>query len=86
MQGDGDNKTSERMKARYDGLAGKVTMCGSITQPRLNKSHQNSNPYRVVTQLNVVVYRIQSNLQSRTMVVNLDRLTPYQGTIRDEWP
>jgi hypothetical protein len=28
----------DRMEARYDSVAGKVNKCGSITQPRLNKS------------------------------------------------
>jgi hypothetical protein len=43
MQGDCENKGSERTKARYDCLAGRVTKCGSITQSKLNESHQNSN-------------------------------------------
>jgi hypothetical protein len=43
MQGDGDNKASDRMKARYDCTAGRVTKRGSITQSRLNESHPTSN-------------------------------------------
>jgi hypothetical protein len=34
MQGDGENKTTYRMKSLYDRLAGRVTKSGSITQPR----------------------------------------------------
>jgi hypothetical protein len=36
--------------------------------------------YRVVTQINDVVYRIQWNPRLRMMVVHLDWLAPYQGT------
>jgi hypothetical protein len=41
-------------------------------------------PYKVVTRINDVVYRIQRNPRSRMMVVHLDRLAPYQGAARDE--
>jgi hypothetical protein len=42
--------------------------------------------YKVVTQNNGVVYRIQRNPRSRMMVVHLDWLAPYQGATQDEWP
>jgi hypothetical protein len=43
-------------------------------------------PYKVVTQLNDVVYRIQKNPMSRMLVVNLYWLAPYHGAARDEHP
>jgi hypothetical protein len=41
-------------------------------------------PYKVVTRINDVVYRIQKNPRSRMMVVHLDRLATYQAAARDE--
>jgi hypothetical protein len=47
---------------------------------------QGTSPYKVVTRINDVVYRIQRNPRSRMMVVHLDRLASYQGPARDELP
>jgi hypothetical protein len=44
------------------------------------------DPYRVVTWINDVVYRIQQNPRTKLMVVHMDWLTPYQGTTSDEQP
>jgi hypothetical protein len=41
-------------------------------------------PYKVVTRINDVVYRIQLNLRSRMLVVHLDKLAPYHGVAWDE--
>jgi hypothetical protein len=40
---------------------------------------------RVVTRINYV-YGIRRKRRSRSMVVHLDRLAPYQGAARDERP
>jgi hypothetical protein len=50
--------------------------------PKLQSSWE--DPYKVVTRINNVVYRIKKNPRSRMMVVHLDRLTTYQGAARDE--
>jgi hypothetical protein len=50
--------------------------------PKLQSSWE--GPYKVVTWINDVVYRIQKNPRSRMMVVHLDRLATYQGAARDE--
>jgi hypothetical protein len=47
MQGNDDNRASDRMKATYDRHAGRVTKRGSITQFRLNKSKSTSNRHGV---------------------------------------
>jgi hypothetical protein len=52
--------------------------------PKLQSSWD--GPYKVVTQINDVVYRIQRNPKSRMMVVHLDRLASYQGAAQDELP
>jgi hypothetical protein len=52
--------------------------------PKLQSSWQ--GPYKVVTRINDVVYRIQRNPRSKMIVVHLDRLAPYQGAARDERP
>jgi hypothetical protein len=41
-------------------------------------------PYRVVTRINDVVYRIRRNPTMRMMVLHLEQLAPYQGAARDE--
>jgi hypothetical protein len=41
-------------------------------------------PYRVVTQINNAVYRIEPNPTSRLMLVHLGHLASYQGTTWDE--
>jgi hypothetical protein len=43
-------------------------------------------PYKVVTRINDVVYRVQRNPISKLIVVHLDRLAPYQGAAWDELP
>jgi hypothetical protein len=50
--------------------------------PKLESSSE--GPYKIVTRINDVVYRIQKNPRSRMMVVDLDGLAPYQGVARDE--
>jgi hypothetical protein len=39
--------------------------------------------YKIITQINDVVHRIQRNPRSKIMVVHLEWLTPYQGAVRD---
>jgi hypothetical protein len=43
-------------------------------------------PYKVVTKINGVVYKIQRNSRLRLILVNLDQLPPYYGTAREEQP
>jgi hypothetical protein len=43
-------------------------------------------PYRIVTLINDVVYRIQWNPRSRMMMVHLDGLATYEGTAWDLRP
>jgi hypothetical protein len=50
--------------------------------PKLQSSKE--GPQSLVTWINNVVYRIQSNPGVKMMVVHLDRLESYQGTTRDE--
>jgi hypothetical protein len=45
-----------------------------------------AGPYKVITRINDVVYRIQRKPISRMMVLHLDRLAPYSGAARDERP
>jgi hypothetical protein len=82
------------MKTHYDSL----TNCGGYHEgdkmwlyrptctkresPKLQSSWE--CPYKVVTQTNNVMYRIQRNPRSRVIVVHLDRLAEYQGTALDE--
>jgi hypothetical protein len=84
------------MKMRYDKMANsagydvgdRVWLYRPIRakgkSPKLQSSWQ--GPYKVVTWINDVVYRIQRNPRSKMMVVHLDRLAPYHGTARDELP
>jgi hypothetical protein len=84
----------DRMKTRYDRLANcagyhegdKVWLYRStstkVKLPKLQSSWE--GPYKVVTQINDVVCRIQRNPTSRLMVVHLDRLASYRETARDE--
>jgi hypothetical protein len=86
---------SDRMKTRYDKLAnsagyhegGRVWLYRPTRtkgrSPKLQSSWD--GPYKIVTRINDVLYRIQRNPTSR-MVVNLDRLASYQGVDRDELP
>jgi hypothetical protein len=85
---------SDRMKTRYDKLAksagyheGNRVWLYRPTRtkgksPKLQSSWD--GPYKIVTRINDVVYRIQGNSRSRMMVVQLDRLASYQGAARDE--
>jgi hypothetical protein len=85
---------SDRVKSRHDGLAncacyheGDAVWLYRRTRTKgksLKLQPLWEGPYRVVTGINVAVYRIQRNSRSRRMVVQLDRLAPYQGTARDE--
>jgi hypothetical protein len=77
---------SDRMKTRYDKLAS----CTGYHEgnrvwlyhptPMIGKSLKLQSswegPYKVITQINDVVYRIQRNPRSKMMVVHLDRLAP----------
>jgi hypothetical protein len=84
---------SDWMKARYDKLANSTgyqegdsvwLYCPTRTKgksPKLQSSWE--GPYKIVTRINVVVYRIK-NPRSRMMVVHLDRLVPYQGAAWDK--
>jgi hypothetical protein len=52
--------------------------------PKLQSAWE--DPYKVITRMKDVVYRIQRHPRSRIMVVHLDRLAPYLGATRDEQP
>jgi hypothetical protein len=83
-----------RMKTRCDKLAKstgdqegeRVWLCRPTRtkgkSPKLQSSWE--GPYKVVTRINDVVYRIQKNPRSRTMVVHLQRLATHQGAAWDE--
>jgi hypothetical protein len=85
---------SDRMKTRYDKLAnsagyqeGDRVWLYRPTRtkgksPKIQSSWE--GPYKVVTRINDVVYRIEKNPMSRMMVVHLDGLATYQGAARDE--
>jgi hypothetical protein len=86
---------SDRMKTRYDKLAnsaghheGNSVALSPRPQERKPPKLQSSSegPYKAVTRINDVVYRIQENPRSRILVVHLDRLTPYHGAAPDEHP
>jgi hypothetical protein len=82
------------MKTWYDKLANSTgyhegdrvwLYCPTRTKgksPKLQSSWE--VPYKVVTQINDVVYRIHNNPRLRMMVVHLDWLATYQGVARDE--
>jgi hypothetical protein len=77
----------DRKKARYDRLAnstgyqeGDRVWLYRPTRtrgrsPKLQSAWE--GPYKVITRINDVVYRIQRHSRSRMMVVHLDRLAPY---------
>jgi hypothetical protein len=85
---------SDRMKTRYDKLAnyagyqeGDRVWLYRPTRtkgksPKLQSSWE--GPYKIITRINDVVYRIQKSPRSRMMVIHLDRLALYQGIARDE--
>jgi hypothetical protein len=78
---------SDRMKTRYDKLANSAgyqegdRVClykptrTKGKSPKLQSSWE--GPYKIITRINDVVYRIQKNPRSRMMVAHLDRLAPY---------
>jgi RNase H-like domain found in reverse transcriptase/Reverse transcriptase (RNA-dependent DNA polymerase)/Integrase zinc binding domain/Integrase core domain/gag-polyprotein putative aspartyl protease len=80
---------SDRMKTRYDVRANSAGFqAGDYVwlynparkigrSPKLQRNWE--GPYRVITRLNDVVYRIQRSVRSKAKIVHLDRLTPYQG-------
>jgi hypothetical protein len=57
-------------------------ICMKGKSPKLQCSWE--GPYKIVTWINDVVYRIQKNPRSRMIVVHLDLLAPYQGAAQDE--
>jgi hypothetical protein len=85
---------SDRMKTRCDTLANSAgyqegdrvwlyrPTCTKGKSPKLQSWWE--GPYKVVTRINDVLYRIQKNLRSRRMVVHLDHLETYKGAARDE--
>jgi hypothetical protein len=85
---------SDRMKTRYDKQANSAgyqegdrvwlyrQTRTKAKSPKLQSSW--AGPYKLVTRINDVVYRIQRNSRLRMMVVHLDRLASYQGAARDE--
>jgi hypothetical protein len=85
---------SDRVKDRYDKLAkgagyheGDRVWLYHPTRTNgksLNLQHSREGPYKIVTRINNVVYKIQRNPRPRMLVVHMDRLEPYQRTIRDE--
>jgi hypothetical protein len=82
------------MKTRYDKLANSAgyhkgsrawLYRPTLTNGKsLNLLSSWEGPYKVVTLINDEVYKIQRNPRSRTMVVHLNRLAPYQGAAWDE--
>jgi hypothetical protein len=52
--------------------------------PKLQSSWE--GPYKVVTWINDVAYRIKRNPRLRMMVVHLNPLAPYVGVAWDEQP
>jgi hypothetical protein len=82
------------MKTWYDKLANsagyqdgdRVWLYCPTRMKGKSPKHQFSwkSPYKVVTQINDVVYRMQRNPGSRMMVVHLDWLACYQGAAQDE--
>lgn len=89
-------RAGEKMKTRYDRTAnhrifgeGALVWLHNPTRrkgksPKLQPSWD--GPYRVVTAINDVTYRIQKSPRSPMKVVHIDRLAPYHGTndARDE--
>jgi hypothetical protein len=57
---------------------------GSIVQPARKGKSLWESPYKIITRINDVVYRMQKTPRSRMMVVHLGRLAPYQGVARGE--
>jgi hypothetical protein len=87
---------NDQMKIHYDKLANcagyhegnRVWLYHPTHTKRKSPKLQSSweGPYKVVTQINNVVYRIQRNPRSRMMAVHLNWLACYWGAACDEWP
>lgn len=87
------NLASEKMKARYDRKCNSagfkenelVWLYNPIRKkgkcPKLQRDWQ--GPYKIVTRINDVVYRIKRHPQGKMMVVHLDRLAPYRRNNMD---
>jgi hypothetical protein len=83
-----------RMKTRYDKLANSADYQEGervwLYRPTHTKGKSQNfqslweGPYKILTRITDVVYRIQKHPRSRMRVVHLDRLAPYQGAVRDE--
>ena len=84
---------NDRMKTRYDLRANSAgfkendvvwlynPMRRKGRSPKLQRSWE--GPYKVVTRINDVVYRIQKNPRAKMKVVHLDRLMPFRGEVPD---
>jgi hypothetical protein len=85
---------SDWMKTWYDKLANSTSYqegdrvwlycptCIKGKSPKLQSSWE--GPYKIVTWLNDVVYRLQKNPRSKMMVEHLDQLALYQGAAWDK--
>lgn len=83
MQGDEENKANGRMKGDNDRLAGRATKYGSLAQLGVNENRPISicrGTVERVFRKNYVVCRIQRKNGTK-MIVQPDRLAPYQRTI-----
>jgi hypothetical protein len=87
---------SDRVKTRYDKLANSAgyhegdRVCFYLPTLTKGKSPELQSawggPYKRITRIYDVVYRIHKTPRSRMMVVHLERLPPYQEVARDERP
>jgi hypothetical protein len=85
---------SDWKKTRYDKLANSTgyqegdrvwIYCPTHTKGKSPKRQTSwEGPYKIVTQINDVVYRIHKNLRLKMMLVHLGRLAPHQGATRDK--
>lgn len=92
-------KASDRMKTRYDRRSNSIGFKeGDLVwlynpkrrkgkSPKLQQSWE--GPYKVIKQINDVVYRIQQSPRTKMKVVHIDRLTRYNSgiiheSVRDE--
>jgi hypothetical protein len=83
------------MKTRYDKLANSTgyqegdrvwLYHPTHTKGKLPKLQSSwESPYKIVTQINDVVYRIQKNPRSKMMAVHLDQFASYQGAARNKY-
>jgi hypothetical protein len=64
-----------------------VAMLPSSHQRKVTQASASlEGPYRIVTWINDVVYRIQQHPRIQMMVAHLDRPAPYKGTAPDKQP